>query len=407
MTWIEKVTTDFIITCGDGKQFLPLWLNATKAIEYNVAGFDFPNISGSLVKRYRPKGRKFNLELIFQGENHLDIQLDFEKSAADPNPWTITHPYYGSLLVQPTSLLFDNTAYNTTKVTVPVIETIVEEAPLVVTSPEDTIIVEKVKIDSIAAKSYNLKNPSPSINDQLAMKKTIETVYKKSKSSISLTEDLNKLNNVFNKASAKINSIALGPLQTMTDIQSVINAAAYFESSVETRLNLYLNQFTSIVNGASNLFNKYLKSLFEFNGSTLISAMCLTTVTNAVFTNRNQIVTAISQVTSAYNQYIDILDTLQSDNGGLANSYIPDIAVISTLESLVSQTITNLLVTANQAKQERILYCEYDTNIINLAYRLYGLKQDDSTITMLMSSNNFSIDEHLLVRKGRKIIYFV
>ena len=30
MSWIDKIKTELIITCGDGKQYKPQWINAVK-----------------------------------------------------------------------------------------------------------------------------------------------------------------------------------------------------------------------------------------------------------------------------------------------------------------------------------------------------------------------------------------
>ena len=97
MSWLEKVENKLTITCGDGKEYTPNYLAAQKAVEYNIAEFDFPNIEGTYISRKAPRGRKFPLELYFQGEDHLDVADAFELSARDPRPWKLSHPYYDEL----------------------------------------------------------------------------------------------------------------------------------------------------------------------------------------------------------------------------------------------------------------------------------------------------------------------
>ena len=129
MSWLEKVETEMIITTGDGQPYAPDYMNAVKSVEYNVAEFNFPGIAGTFVDRRLPKGRKFNLELYFQGDDHLDVAEAFEASANDSRAWEIEHPFYGLVIVQPTSLQFDNSKQNLSKITGTVIETILEDAP--------------------------------------------------------------------------------------------------------------------------------------------------------------------------------------------------------------------------------------------------------------------------------------
>ena len=89
MSWIEKINSGIVITCGDGKRYEPHYILAEKSVEYNVAEFDFVNIEGTLVKRSKPRGRRFPIELLFQGDNHLDVADAFEMSAKDDRPWNI------------------------------------------------------------------------------------------------------------------------------------------------------------------------------------------------------------------------------------------------------------------------------------------------------------------------------
>ena len=63
---------------------------------------------GSLLDRREIKGTRFNLEIYFQGADHLDLSDDFIESAKDKRFWTLTHPFYGKMFVQPLSMGVDN-----------------------------------------------------------------------------------------------------------------------------------------------------------------------------------------------------------------------------------------------------------------------------------------------------------
>ena len=45
MSWIERIKNDIIITTGDGKVYTPLYSIGGKTVEYNIAEFNFPNIT--------------------------------------------------------------------------------------------------------------------------------------------------------------------------------------------------------------------------------------------------------------------------------------------------------------------------------------------------------------------------
>jgi len=124
MSWLERINSEFIIKCGDGREYQPLWMNAVKSYEFNVSEFEFINQRGAKVVREEAKARRFNLTLHFEGENVLDISDNFERSTYDKRPWTITHPMYGQLTVQPLGINFDNTKFNVTTITCTIVETL-------------------------------------------------------------------------------------------------------------------------------------------------------------------------------------------------------------------------------------------------------------------------------------------
>ena len=92
MSWLDQIKNDLTIVTGDGKRYTPLHINAVKEKEYNTVEFNFPGVSGSLVSRRLPKGRRYALELYFQGEDNTTIADAFETSADDPRPWTPQPP---------------------------------------------------------------------------------------------------------------------------------------------------------------------------------------------------------------------------------------------------------------------------------------------------------------------------
>ena len=120
MSWIEKVENEIQITTGDGKIYTPQYIDAEYLQDFNLSSFNFRGVKGSLVKRQEPQGRKFGLKIFFQGDSHLDVAESFRLSSYDKRFWTISHPYYGQIFVQPRSLRFNNKKHNLTEITVAV-----------------------------------------------------------------------------------------------------------------------------------------------------------------------------------------------------------------------------------------------------------------------------------------------
>jgi len=70
-------------------------------------------------------------------------------------------------------------------------------------------------------------------------------------------------------------------------------------------------------------------------------------------------------------------------------------------------TLSNLFAIALNAKQERSIVLEEDNNLVNLTHRFYGLDAADENIDEFILNNNIGISEHLLIKKGRILRYYV
>jgi len=406
MSWLDKIKTDLIIQCGDGKQFRPQWLNASKSKEYNVAEFEFPNVSGTLVHRSLPKGRRYNLELYFQGENHLDITQDFELSADDKRAWVLTHPMYGRLNVQPLSLSFDNTEHNVTKITGTVVETISEDYPKGVTAPQELIDAFHNEANEALLTSLT------SLTIDTAGATQLDAINKKA-----YTDGVKFINaemfedyfNAFNEANAAITNATSQPLQAMRLLQAVLLKPAQFRESVQSRMNTLVNQFNSLRANLGFLTTPSLKQQYEANAGATISGLffAVSMPMDGDYQKRSDVLDVVDTILYVYNTYVSDLDSLQTDNNGSPTSYVPSFGGLLSLGQLVNFTLSNLFDIAINAKQERTLIVDTDTNLVLLTHRIYGLDATDANIEYLKQTNGIGLNEILQIRKNRKILYYV
>lgn len=408
MSWLDKIQNSLIIITGDGKEYKPNWLNATKAVDYNVAEFEFPQLPGTLVQKREPKGRRFNLELYFQGEEHLELSEAFEVSSSDKRPWQMEHPFYGTIFCQPLGLTFDNTAYNVSKITGVVVETILEDAPKTSQDPVDKIENDAADLYETMAESF-ANDVTPDTNDIQSLQDNTNVIYNEGASSIKNTVEAENYFNLYTAANSAILNATSEPLAAINAVQAMINAPALFSEAVDTRINLLIAQFNRLRESIVNIITPSGKKIYENNGGAIISAMALSAATPQEddYENRNDSIRVIENLLLVYNQYIVDLDGLQSDNGGQPDSYIPNGDAMLGLSSLIKYTISNLFNISLGAKQERTYILEDDNNIINLAHRFYGLQPDDSTINQIIKNNNIGLNELLQLKKGRTITYYI
>ena len=410
MSWIEKIQDQMVIITGDQKQFEPQWLNANLSKEYNISSFDFIGTAGTLVNRRQPRGRTYRLEIYFQGDDHLDVARDFEKSADDPRRWTIRHPLYGDLTVHPANLLFDNSQMNVSKITGIILETIDDVNPQALIVPEDKIIQDKIDTDEITAASYVNSNPNPEVKDLALMNDSLDQWEVFTGSTIDDGKEAETFRNKVSRARSDITNAVGQPLAAIRSMQEVINFPFQVSGTVELRLKTLIKEFEELVSGISVITRRADKFLFENNAGSMITAMTTVIATPQSpddYGNKPKVLETINTILDAYNLYLVTLDVIQTDDSDELDSYVPDNQAMQLISSLVNFTLSNLFIIALNAKQERSIILEEDSNLIILAHRFYGPNLDDENIDELILNNNIGINEHLLVKKGRIIRYYV
>lgn len=405
MSWIERVESGMQITCGDGKAYNPNWMKCTKQVDWQFSEFNFRNIDGTLLQKGRTNGGRYSFDLYFQGEGYLDISDAFSVSSNDSRPWIISHPLYGRLNIQPVSMTFDNTDYNITKITGTFSETILQEYPQTSADPIDEIANLKSKTDESFINSLDSTPTSGDISQQL---KDNQKIYNQGEKIVSDKTFAEQYFNAFSKANSAVLSATSEPIQAMRQVQAMINLPFQFQTSVENRIGVFVEQFNGLRSSLINLSYPSSKKIYQINLGTILGAMCVasSTTTPDDYINRSSVLKVVDTIISLYNQYIVDLDSIKTDNNGSLESFIPDFYAQNDLSTLISYTIANLFLIALGSKQERTYICESDTNIILLAHRFLGLDSDEKIVTM-MNINNIGLNELLIIRKGRSIIYLV
>lgn len=408
MSWLDKVQTDMTIKTGDGAEYTPDYLNATKLVEYNISVFEFSELTGSLVYRGEPRGRRYGLELYFRGEDNLDIAAAFEASAVNKKAWVVSHPVYGAIQVQPVGMEFDNTVQNVTRINCSVIETINIDGTIPNLSAEDKILQDKQALDAATANAY-LQDVDPEAADRISVKRNMDSIYGNLSTQISDNTDFADFYNAYNQVNTTINKAVFDTLEMINQVQAVLNMPVNFADTLDRRLKMFELQFSLLNAGVGNIVRASDKRLYQAMMVTAVSGMVLASVTNpgTFYTNRKTVLSVIDRIYQAHRVFMANLDALQSTTGAGTNVFIPNPEPVTLLSQLVGYALDNLLQVANNAKQERTLILEEDSDMIQLARRFYGLQPDDSTITTFKESNGIGISEMFEIKKGRQLVYYV
>jgi hypothetical protein len=416
MSWIDDIEgIEMIITTGNGVGYTVQYFTSTiaRGMDFNVSEFQFINKKGTLVKRGEPRGKRYDIQFMFVGDDCVTRSKKFAKDAEDRDAWTIIHPYYGGLVVQPISLTFDDTVLNVSKVTGTIVETNEEgiSAPKLI-----NVANSATSVNTSIAGGTVTAIPELSTSNITTLSTNNTTLYDTIKGKLnSLQENLDRFNVAYNNAMAFLNPLIYSVLDIATSTQSLLMAPAYFIASVNNRVLMFkdmLSMLDDMVEGILAMYNiptKSSKALYELYGSTAIAGLCVsaTTEVGEAYTYRPDVVAMIDTIVTEYNRYIANLDTLQSSYGGELDSYIPNADSIGALTRLVHSAITQLLIIANNAKQERVIFVTEPTNPIVLTWELYGMSLDDSTLDLFIKSNNIGKYELIDIPVGRRIIYYI
>ena len=421
--WQDRVKTDYVIATGDGAKYTPQWFNASakKSVRYNVAKFEFKGLQGSLVKRGTSQGQSYDIEIIFQGADNIDVAASFKKSADNPGAWTITHPIYDKIYVQPVDEFeYDNSELNKTTISGKVIETLLDSGLAPTLQQPDIIAAMAVTAQTALTVTF-VSFQKPNLSDIISgMLNHVNSIFKSIEAKIAtvqadITQYQNLYNQTINTINTPINAATYYLLNAANAVQSLIVAPAVFVDNVVNRLDM-LNASLAIVNQdiamIQRIYNRNtvsLKKLYENNAGSIIAAICTATVTNITddYDYRPDVISVINQVTAAYNTYLTNLISLQTANGGQPDSYIPDADSINALQSCVYNTVQALYSISAGALQPRTYTLPYDDNLINVSYLLYGSDPDDTKKAAMIANNNIGLGELLILKAGRKIVYYV
>lgn len=410
MSWLIRVENGLEIRTGDGRTFNPSYVNAQYDFEFNISSFDFNEINGSLVRRKRPKGRSFNMLIIFQGEDHLDETEAFRLSSFDQRPWTISHPLYGQVKGHPRGLGVDNSKFNVSRISFVFLETIEDSLPQASISPIDSIESKKVVLDEQIVVNYETTADELTGVEATQITDSLEDTKAEAKK-IAIGDAVAGITNAVNTA---INSVTVGIGKVegfILDVQTAINYPFTIAAQVKARINSFeeaFNRLTGTIDNLTSTNNE--KRYYEANGASGIGAAAAAAVNQIEeypYSSRTEVDEVNAKIVTLYETFVTKLDEIQADSATAEEAYVPDKDVILQLQSIVDLTVSRLFEVALKAKQEQTLVLEEESDPVNVAHRIYGLTPTDEELEAFVENNTIGVNELFLLPKGKQIVYYI
>jgi hypothetical protein len=406
MSWLDKVDRDITIVTGDGKQYKPLWANASKSKDYNYGEFNYPNTSGSFIDRREPQGVRYSLTLYFTGEKNLEQAQKFWESSDNRDPWRIVHPLYGSIRVQPLSLEFDDTNYNTTIVSSTIVETNQRRGPESTINIADQVEQSTKDAEDAVAQSYEA-NAEPDVGTIQSLQNDISELRAKAESDLPGTEVATEYTNKAQAALQTTNQAVGAAGDAIRSFVQFARLPGEIKGDLQTKLDILNRQIERLTPPIPLNGSPTEKLQFEAQGVGLLTgkALALTKGKDELRT-RSEIVRASNSLIQDYDSFVRRLATLSTDQAGTSSSYYPDHQVQKTLERSVNLVAGSLFELIYNAKREKRFTTKEATNIFVLAHKLYGLDEQDKNLNLLIDQNDLTVEEYFEIPEGRVITYY-
>lgn len=407
MSWIDKLENSvFTITTGDGRVYTPLLRISETTKEFNAAVFDFINKEGSFIDRRKVKARQFPLTFYFQGSNNISEAAEFDLSANDPRAWMVVHPFYGNIKGQPISISRNDSNFNVTEFNVDYWETISDSLPKSVTSLPDAIKTRQIEMKTIAPIDYANKvilKPADITN--------VKSVSDQLNATISNALDAasyNDFQQIKNTSASSIDNMITSPVAAMQSIMDVINMPGKLTSSTSLRVMLAQTVYSNI-KAILDKFTSNNKAFFEAAGGAAVVSMAniVANPTDGDIVTRNDLMVISDALTQLFDDYQSAIDSSYVPDTDSINRFSASMQTQNLIRETVVQTVAGLSLQAIDAKQERLVLLEKDSNLIVLCHKYMGLDQADENLQRFRQINNIKNKKLFSVKKGTTLRYYV
>jgi len=404
MAWKDNLENiKFTIKTGDGSVYYPLWRDSVKSTKLNFAKYDFINVRGSFIDRKESESGSFPLNFYFTGEDNLDQAKAFENSAKDKRLWTVTHPFYGTLSGHPTNIERNDNSFGNTEINVLFWESIADDYPEDSDSIPDEVEDRVVRLNSLGIQNY-VSKAQPETGDINDLKSSIEiSAARFEPDSINFNEYIA----LKNKALGDLNLLIQETEVAITTAQLVLSEPANFIRNIRSKIDSIKSAYEEIKK-TINPENRQSKYYFETQAAALLGNLAKSSVNplSNDYIVRSDIESVNSEMLNLYNDYLTTIDANQIPLENINDEYSPDIDLQSSLIDLVTYTSQSLFVLSFDARQERSVILEKDSNLIVLTHRFLGLSSDENLETF-KRINNMGLSETYRIKKGRLITYYI
>lgn len=406
MSWQDRDKLDIKVTTGDGQEFVFLWKTASQKTKWHGDAKSYIQMSDSNVEKRKRQGRIFPLELFFQGDDHLETATAFELALDDPNPITIEHPYYNTIVCHILEVDRDNSDLNISRITCTAIETMVGYVANI-RNIRDVVLLRKIEIDSLLNEQPEI---NPTIQDLTVLQDTTGKVQKLGGKIIGVGDQAQEYYNAFALANGYIDTFIQNPIVAMQSLNTFLSMPALFLTGVTDRVRILKEQFETLRLTLFGINSIGGKKLYEAQQIGILSAMAQAALLpfQNDYTNASTAVAITRILTDSYDLFLTDLDLLQSTNNTTPSSFIPSFAMSIKMQEMMNLTISGLYDFALSGRKQRTYTLPEDSCVILLTHKLMRLDSEDKNIDEFIKNNGLTHRQIALgIDKGTTVNYYV
>lgn len=435
MSWQDQLaTTKLEITTGNGLVWQPKWKPKGKIVEMNNTIYDYPQLRGSFVDRRESKGDKYQFLIVFEGELCIENSESFLNSAKDKRAWTVIHPYYGTLTVQPIRLSIDNSSYNVSQISIECVDTLLSEQQFTERELRGELLELSSLLSVSVSTTYTNALNIPKASDSSLMLDSVSTWDHIQSLAIKTKRELGEFKALVNTATSATENLISDATSAINQFNTLIEFPFRVRSRLQDRFNTFTEQYDrakstlSEFSGGTKSTPARDKYFFACQTASLIATSCLVctlepdaepneedseeTLNYTIeddYTKRSELVTQIEEIKAFYAQFLEDSDALETDRADDESSYHLNDSVSFTLNQIVATSIRNLEDQIFGALQERTYKVPADSNIVVLAHRLLGFQSSDADekIQKVIDENGIGLNELVGVKKDKELTYYV
>ena len=410
---LDKIT----LTSPSGDVFNAKWIGNAISIKKKVATFEYPDVNGATTQDLGLASQSYPLDIYFDGLDHEKEVQNFQVAMLERGVWSVNHPVYGVVKLQPLTMSVEVQPVINRTVTV-VSTTWVRATP----SDEyksyrdyraPVIKFVKTVLDDVSEKSSN-----KFIKAFLAVKKFLtavsDTIKKGVRTFIDMNNKVRKL--VANKIAAldkMINGTTTLIKTAISAVNSILQIVANVKGYVTTKISL---------------FSKIGKDIRDSIESDLSSGIITTEVARANDGVMAGVLAAQSTATTSgtvlsREESIEIGNTILSDfvatttlsdevsKGVVAklskDDYFGNLSSYDAIKTLVGVTIGYIIDDTYSNKIKKIITLDRAKATIDVAISEYPKKSVDEAYDFFVDTNQLTGDDIITLQAGRRVVAYV